>query len=344
MEITTLPTYLIVPVYEYEMDVTEMKIRLNMFSIVAYSLVFVLGTIGNGLVIFITGFRMSKTVNSVWILNLAIADFTCSFFLPLKIVYLSLGLHWPFGLVLCKLENTLCFLNLYASVYFLVVISMDRCLSVWWPVQAQNYRTLWRASFVALGVWILALLLCSPNLYFRNSSYDNETDTTFCYSDYGSNYEEGISILYAVIISRFILAFIIPFSVIAFCYGAMVWKFRRDRMTRSNKPFKVITAVIVAFFVCWLPFHIFVFLEAESQVENQVNVVIFVGVHVTFCLAYFNSCVNPILYVFMGRRFKDRLRRSFLSTFENAFVEDSSHATKCSTVRSTSERETFFLP
>uniref|UniRef100_A0A8C8SD04 G-protein coupled receptors family 1 profile domain-containing protein n=1 Tax=Pelusios castaneus TaxID=367368 RepID=A0A8C8SD04_9SAUR len=151
---------------------------MHVVSMVIYSIAFVLGVTGNGLVIFIIGFRMKRTVNTIWFLNLAVADFIFTFFLPLGIAYVALGFHWPFGRALCKINTAVAFLNMFASVFLLTVISADhRCISVVCPVWAQNHRTPRLATLVALTVWVVALALCSPNIYFRHTapSYHNKT-------------------------------------------------------------------------------------------------------------------------------------------------------------------------
>ncbi|KAK9394501.1 chemokine-like receptor 1 [Crotalus adamanteus] len=307
---------------------------MHVISMVIYSLAFVLGVLGNGLVIFITGFRMKKSVNTVWFLNLAIADFAFTFFLPLSVAYLALRFHWPFGWFLCKLNSTLAFLNLYASVYLLMVISIDRCISVRYPVWAQNHRTPRLASFVALGVWILALALSVPVMYFRQTAPVEENHIN-CYTNYGDNPQLKKIRHQATIIMRFICAFVIPFTVILVCYGAIVLRLRGSQLSKSNKPFQVITAVIVVFFVCWFPYHVFSFIELTMHSGMQTTMRI--GVPLVTSLAFVNSCLNPILYVFMGQDFKKRLRLSLFSVFENAFTEDNSQNLTTSKTKSSVE-------
>ncbi|KAJ6663668.1 hypothetical protein lerEdw1_009747 [Lerista edwardsae] len=257
-----------------------------LFSIVSYSLVFVLGTVGNGLVIFITGFRMKRTVHTVWILSLAIADFTFSFFQLFNIGYIGLKFHWPFGDAMCKLQHAIVFFNLFASIYLLTAINIDRCVSMWFPVWAQNHRMPRLASFVILGICILALMLCSPHLYFKEISY--KKNIISCSNNYSKLGEARNSARSAVVLVRFIFGFIIPFGVIVVCYGAIVVRLKRNQLTHSSKPFKVITAVIVAFFVCWFPFHVFYLLRVKTSYGPRIRI----GLSLSFCLAYFNSCLN----------------------------------------------------
>ncbi|XP_065276261.1 chemerin-like receptor 1 [Emys orbicularis] len=316
---------------------------MHVVSMVIYSIAFVLGVTGNGLVIFITGFRMKRTVNTIWFLNLAVADFIFTFFLPFSVAYTALGFHWPFGRALCKINTALAFLNLYASVYLLMVISIDRCISVVRPVWAQNHRTPNLAFLVALGVWVVALALCSPNLYFRHTdpSPYNENITN-CYNNFdtageGATEEQRKKRFNtnhrAMTISRFILGFLIPFTVIVCCYVAILAKLKRNQLARSGKPFKVIAAVIVAFFLCWLPYHIFSFLEMNRT--PSLDTALIVGLPLTASLAFINSCLNPILYVFMGQDFKEKVRRSLFSAFERAFSEEAASTTANTKSKST---------
>ncbi|XP_048357909.1 chemerin-like receptor 1 [Sphaerodactylus townsendi] len=299
--------------------------RLGILFMVICGVVFLLGVTGNGLVIFITGFRMKKTVNTIWYLNLAIADFTFTFFLPLSIVYQAQGFHWPFGEAMCKFNSTLTFVNLYASIYFLMVISIDRCISVICPVWARNHRSPCLASFVALGVWIWAIVLGSPHIYFRKSTKNG--DQIKCYIKYSDNKEQAKVTHRAMVMNRFIFAFVIPFLVIIACYAAIVLRLRRDRLASSSKPFKVITAVILAFFICWLPYHVVSFLIIQTYEDHRLHLPLIIGVPLAHSLAFINSCLNPILYVFMVHDFKKKLKSSILSVFENAFAEDVTQST-----------------
>ncbi|XP_028435377.1 chemokine-like receptor 1 [Perca flavescens] len=163
----------------------ELRQSLNIMSLIVYCLAFVLGVLGNGVVIWVTGFMMKKTVNTVWFLNLAVADFLFTAFLPLSVTYLATDFHCSFGNFMCKLNSTISFLNMFASVYSLVVISVDRCVSVVWPVWTRNHRNVRKASFVSLGVWVLALILSAPHFTFRDTgpSHDN-IDIINCFNNF----------------------------------------------------------------------------------------------------------------------------------------------------------------
>ncbi|KAM4736188.1 chemerin-like receptor 1 [Anableps anableps] len=323
----------------YQDEPTELRQSLNIMSLIVYSLAFVLGVLGNGVVIWVTGFKMKKTVNTIWFLNLAMADFLFTAFLPLSVTYTAMGFHWPFGKFMCKLNTTISFLNMFASVYILVVISVDRCVSVVWPVWAQNHRDVRKASCVSMCVWALALILSAPYFVFRDigPSYENKNIIN-CFNNFAmSEDSENQSVIElfrhkAMIITRFLLGFVVPFSIIVSCYAVIIHRLRRNRTlaSQSSRSFKIIAAIIATFFLCWAPFHIMGLMELISNMRNDSNEtlvhIIIIGTPIATSLAFLNSCLNPLLYVFMGQDFKDKVRKSILKVLENAFQEEVSRS------------------
>uniref|UniRef100_A0A803JYK9 Chemokine-like receptor 1 n=1 Tax=Xenopus tropicalis TaxID=8364 RepID=A0A803JYK9_XENTR len=316
--------------YQEDQETRLIKKIMHISSMLVYSVAFLLGTTGNGLVIWIAGFKMKKTVNIIWFVNLAIADFIFTLFLPLSVAYIALDFHWPFGTFMCKLNSSIAFINLFASVFLLTVISVDRCISVVFPVWSQNHRTPRLASFVALAVWFFALCFSLPYFIFRDTF--RHRDFVLCYNNFGYDKDNtftdlGIQRIKATVIIRFLVGFLIPFSVIIFCYTVIALKLQRNRMATSSKPFKIIIAVLISFFVCWFPYHVFSFLEMTEYTNPNANygTVLLIGTPITSSLAFLNSCVNPFLYVFMGRDFKNKFMTSIQSVFEKAFSEDSLH-------------------
>ncbi|RVE62318.1 hypothetical protein OJAV_G00155940 [Oryzias javanicus] len=317
----------------------SLRQSLNIMSLIVYSLAFFLGVIGNGLVIWVTGFKMKKTVNTVWFLNLAVADFLFTAFLPLSVTYTALDFHWPFGTFMCKLNTTISFLNMFSSVYILMVISVDRCVSVVWPVWAQNHRNVRKASCVSLCVWLLALVLSAPCFIFRDTgpSFYSE-DSISCYFNFAlsEDYETPSVIQLrllrhqAMTVVRFLLGFFVPFSVIVSCYAVIIHRLRRNRTlaSHSSRTFKIIAAIIITFFLCWAPFHIMGVIELVTHMrENETfENIVAIGLPIATSLAFLNSCLNPILYVFMGQDFKDKVRKSILNVLENAFQEEVSRS------------------
>ncbi|XP_056682308.1 N-formyl peptide receptor 2-like [Monodelphis domestica] len=301
-------------------------------GLIIYCLTFVLGITGNGLVIWVTGFRMTRTVTTVLFLNLASADFTFTAFLPFIIINTILQPHWPFGWFLCKLISSLSVFNMSASVFLLTLISLDRCVSVLWPVWARNHRTPARAAMAAVGAWIFALAISFPTVIFKTTVTEN--GKTFCYSDLDPWNETGAdealydalaeSRLWSLVLSRFFLGFVIPLVIISVCYALIAARLCSGmKMAKSSRPFKVLTAVVTAFFLCWLPHHVMSMITVSAYQQPHLEHLLPSLSPLSSSLVFLNSCLNPLLYVFIGRDFRERLLRTLPAALERALSEES---------------------
>ncbi|XP_031208058.1 formyl peptide receptor 2-like isoform X1 [Mastomys coucha] len=301
-------------------------------SMVVVSITFFLGVLGNGLVIWVAGFRMAHTVTTTYYLNLALADFSFTATLPFLLVEIAMKEKWPFGWFLCKFFHIMVNVNLFGSVFLIAVIALDRCICVLHPVWAQNHRTVSLARKVIVGPWIFALILTLPNLIFLTTVRTPGGDVycTFNFVPWGKTVEERLNVAITFVtttgIITFIIGFIMPMSIVAICYGLIAVKIHRRTLVNSSRPLRVLTAVMASFFICWFPFQLVALLGTiwfKETLLSGGNKILFMFVNPTSSLAYFNSCLNPMLYVFMGQGFRERLIHSLPSSLERALSEDS---------------------
>uniref|UniRef100_A0A8C9DW79 N-formyl peptide receptor 2 n=1 Tax=Prolemur simus TaxID=1328070 RepID=A0A8C9DW79_PROSS len=305
---------------------------LQILPLVVLGITFVLGILGNGLVIWVAGFRMTRTVTTISYLNLALADFSFTATLPFLIVSMAMKEKWPFGWFLCKLVHIVVDVNLFGSVFLIALIALDRCICVLHPVWAQNHRTISLAKKVILGPWILALLLTFPVFIFLTTvtTVNGDTYCTFNFASWGNTIEEKLKVAITMLtvrgIIRFIVGFSMPMSIVAVCYGLIAAKIHKKGMIKSSRPMRVLTAVVASFFICWFPFQLVALLGTvwlkEMLLLGQYKI-LDVLVNPTSSLAFFNSCLNPMLYVFMGQDFRERLIHSLPASLERALTEDS---------------------
>ncbi|KAL7836342.1 hypothetical protein AOLI_G00276260 [Acnodon oligacanthus] len=192
------------------------------FYAVAEVIICVLGIAGNGLVIWITGYNVKKSVISTWYLSLAVSDVIFCFTLPFSVVFV-VNKDWPFGLFMCKFRSFVLWLNMYSSIFLLVIISVDRCVLVMFPVWAQNKRTIRKASVIVMFAWIIAAVCSIPSAVFRaidHSTYKQPTKCIYKYV-YKTNY-------FATVICRFVSSFVIPFLIIFICYVIIIQKLKSN--------------------------------------------------------------------------------------------------------------------
>ncbi|XP_073494044.1 C5a anaphylatoxin chemotactic receptor 1-like [Phyllobates terribilis] len=287
-------------------------------AIFQYLLVFLFGVPGNSLVLWITAFEMKRSVNTIWFQNLAIADLLCCLSVPISIMNISLR-YWPLGLFACKVIPSILLINMYASIFLLTMISVDRCALVMKPVWCQNSRTLRKAYLACLILWILAIILSSPPLVFRNVK--EHEGRIKCLADYRILRFQRQKVEDSIAICRLLLGFVIPFLVIIGCYTLLIHRVKL-RFTQNTKTMRVSIVVIIGFFVCWLPYHVSGTILAMSAVSSPYYMPTLNLFNIFIALAFMNSCINPIIYVLVGHNLKSKFKRSVRVILKDVLEEE----------------------
>lgn len=75
-------------------------------------------------------------------------------------------------------------------------------------------------------------------------------------------------------------------------------------MSKERKVFVTLTYIIVGYVICWLPFHI-VFDVSSIAPEKVPNTVY----TITFWMTYLNSTINPFLYNFSSKEFRQAFKK-----------------------------------
>ncbi|NXA43891.1 C5AR1 protein, partial [Eudromia elegans] len=262
-----------------------------------YAVIFLVGVLGNGAVIWVTAFELRRTVNGIWFLNLSVADLLCCLALPFLAVPLAHDHHWHLGAFACKLLPSLTILNMFASVLLLTAISGDRCALVTRPVWCQNHRTPALARGVCAAAWGLALLLTAPSFVFRTVRTELFSHKETCVLDYGRAGRHQRLAELGVTALRFLCGFLLPFGAITLCYGLLLARVHRKGFARSRKAFTLVLVIVVAFFVCWLPYHAVGLVLAATPPHTALFRRAAEADPLVAGVAYVNSCVNPVVYV-----------------------------------------------
>lgn len=288
---------------------------------VLYMLIFILGLTGNGVVIFTVWRAQSKRrAADVYIGNLALADLTFVVTLPLWAVYTALGYHWPFGVALCKISSYVVLLNMYASVFCLTCLSLDRYMAIVHSLTSTQLRTRGHMRASLTAIWLLSGVLAAPTLLFRTTVYDAETNRTSCAMDFNlvvSQPGQEAFWIAGLSISSTALGFLIPLLAMMVCYGFIGctvtrhFNSLRKEDQRKRRLLKIITTLVVVFAACWMPFHVMKTMDALSYLNLAPDSCTFLNLLLlahpyTTCLAYVNSCLNPLLYAFFDLRFRSQ--------------------------------------
>lgn len=307
---------------------SKAKNSIGTAALVFYYLTCILGVPGNALVLWFAGVKMKKTVNTIWFLNLAVADLLCCLSIPFTVAEILLEHHWPYGDAMCKVLPTIIVVNMFASIFTLNLISLDRFIQVVKPIWAQNNRTLGLAWICCAVAWALAISLSLPTMILRETLTIEDFNITICtFNDITDTVEEcnaenGASYK-ALIITRFVLGFLVPLLCIVLSYTCIARRVMSSHF-RAGKAFRIMLAVVVGFFLSWFPYHVVGLVQIyggkwETMLAKDMD-------PLAISFAYVNSCMNPILYVFMGQDFKEKVKLSLRQVIEKAFSEDTTRS------------------
>ncbi|XP_056151897.1 B2 bradykinin receptor-like [Lampris incognitus] len=277
----------------------------------------VLGILGNVFVLLVFCIhKKACTVAEIYLGNLAAADLLLVSCLPFWAANVANGFEWPFGLLLCRLVNLGIKMNAYSSIYFLVLVSLDRYVAL---VHTMSHGRMRRPKFAKLGcllVWGFGLLLGVPTLIFRDVKYFPKLNVTACYLNYPNTVVElscdGMLVF---------LSFVVPVSIISYCTFNIIRALKNQAVERFNaenterRATLLVLAVLLAFLICWVPFHLFttldVLVRADLLIGCDISDVIDICHQIFSYLAFFNSVLNPILYVIVGKNFRKKVRELF---------------------------------
>ncbi|XP_077906944.1 B2 bradykinin receptor [Ictidomys tridecemlineatus] len=283
---------------------------------------FVLAAVENVFVLSVFCLHKSRcTVAEIYLGNLAVADLILACGLPFWAITIANNFDWLFGEVLCRVVNTMIYMNLYSSICFLMLVSIDRYLALVKTMSMGRMRGVRWAKLYSLVIWGCTLLLSSPMLVFRTmKGYSDEGhNVTACVIIYPSHtWEVFTNVLLNLV------GFLLPLSVITFCTVQIMQVLRNNEMQKfkeiqtERKATVLVLAVLLLFVVCWLPFQISTFLDTLLRLgilsgcwnEHIIDVITQISSYV----AYSNSCLNPLVYVIVGKRFRKKSREVYRGT------------------------------
>ncbi|KAM8946108.1 neuropeptides B/W receptor type 2 [Pelodytes ibericus] len=280
---------------------------------VIYSVICVVGLTGNTAVIYvILKAPKMKTVTNLFILNLAIADDLFTLVLPINIAEILLH-YWPFGVVLCKIILSIDLYNIFSSIFFLTVMSIDRYLVVLATVRSKRmpYRTYRAAKIISLLVWFLVIIIVLPFTVFAGV-YMDDLEFKSC----GLNFPKPEKTWFkASRIYTLMLGFAIPVSTICILYMVMLYKLRHMRLNSNAKALDkakkrvtiMVFVVLAVCLFCWTPFHLATIVSLTTDLQ-ETSLVIGISYFIT-SLSYANSCLNPFLYAFLDDSFRKSFRK-----------------------------------
>ncbi|NXN84350.1 CCR10 protein, partial [Bombycilla garrulus] len=278
------------------------------FQPAVYLLLSLLGTAGNGLVLLThTRYRQAHSVTDVCLLHLALSDLLLLLTLPFAIADTLQG--WTSGTAACKALQGLYALNFYSGFLFLTCISVDRYMAIVRVPAAWRRPRARRHGWLTAGLaWLLAMLLALPQFIY--SQAEQHQDFRLCrvvFPRVVSRAALGVTNLVQVV-----LGFVVPSVVMTTCYAAVARTLLAARGAQPCRAVRVLLALVLVFVLLQLPHSLMVLLDAAEQLASwEMSCAQSrrkdLALLVTGGLAYLRCCLNPLLYAFLGQRFRREL-------------------------------------
>ncbi|XP_053802045.1 mas-related G-protein coupled receptor member H-like [Vidua macroura] len=255
------------------------------------------GLAGNGAVLWLLGFHIRRNPITVYILNLAVADFTFLLFMvPSSLLYLLEDVSCS-TVVSLKYLRSLLLLSLFSynmGLYLLTAISIERCGSILFPLWYRCRRPQ-RLS------WVMCALLWALSIAVM------VVVTSLCLSQEHEHCRVALISMYALSFLIFAPPMVIS-NVILFI------KVQCGSKRRQPKRLYIVIFLTVLFFLIFgVPLSLWNFLQ---QLSHTV-----VSSQVVFLLACINSSINPFIYFLVGSCWRHCSIVSLQVAFQRVFEE-----------------------
>ena len=287
------------------------SLPLVIFGSCFYFFAYAFSITGNCVVLSVCYKRSGSSSLRWFIANLAIADLTFALLSILDII--SFLWTWVGGQVTCKIQCFWIEACYTTSIMTLVLISFQRIKAVLHPFNAR-LSDAEGAKRKVVALWLGSLVVCSPLLYaYQVVTLDLSGQIICTNRPFG---DLGRQIYYSI---HAVCFFIVPLVYMIYAqtaiFLALIRSSRRVFPTqnafatsytnRHRKVAKTLTALTLAFIICWSPFMIvrtlmYFHLLSEGHVWRASQL-----------LVMLNTVLDPILYGIYGENlnFRQYLRR-----------------------------------
>ncbi len=250
---------------------------------------------------------------NIFVVSLAVADLVVAIY-PYPLVLTSIFHRgWNLGYMHCQISGFLMGVSVIGSIFNITGIAINRYCYICHSLKYDKLYSDKNSVCYVLLIWALTVLAIVPNLFVGSLQYDPRV--------YSCTFEQSASSAYTIAVVFF--HFILPILIVTYCYlriWVLVIQVRR-RVKPDNRPkltphdvrnFVTMFVVFVLFAVCWAPLN-FIGLAVAISPERIVPLIpewLFVA---SYFMAYFNSCLNAIVYGVLNQNFRREYKRIVVS-------------------------------
>uniref|UniRef100_A0A671S2X4 C-C motif chemokine receptor 8 n=1 Tax=Sinocyclocheilus anshuiensis TaxID=1608454 RepID=A0A671S2X4_9TELE len=263
-----------------------------------YSIVFILGFIGNGLVVWVLiRYRQKSNMTDVCLFNLALSDLLFLASLPFWGHYLKTN-------EMCKAMAGTYQVGFYSGILFVTLMSVDRYLVIVHAVAVLGAKMLRYGIVVSLVIWLVSICAALPEAIF--AAMVTEDNITSCQRVYPVGSAQKWKLFRNF--GENAVGLFISLPILAYCYIRVLMVVKKTKNSKKERAIKLILGIVIVFVVFWVPYNVVVFLKtleefgflSGCEAYRHINM----AMDLTETIALTHCCVNPVIYAFVGEKFR----------------------------------------
>ncbi|XP_044538725.1 melatonin-related receptor [Gracilinanus agilis] len=255
---------------------------------------------------------------NIFVISLSVADMLVAVYpYPMTLIAI-LNNGWTMGKLHCQLSSLITSISAVSSVFNIMVIALNRYCYICHSLLYEKIFTGRNSILILIVTWLMTMLALIPTYYVTTVQYNPQVYTcSFVYTS-SAFYAFGMMALH----------FLIPLTVVAFCY-LRIWilVIQVNHRVKVTKPkfmlvdvrnFMTMFLVFVLFALCWGPLNFIKLARVFDPlgVGPSIPEWMYIG---SYYLAYFNSCVNAMIYGTLNQNFRKEYQRIVRNTKESAY-------------------------
>uniref|UniRef100_A0A3Q2DS18 Purinergic receptor P2Y13 n=1 Tax=Cyprinodon variegatus TaxID=28743 RepID=A0A3Q2DS18_CYPVA len=253
----------------------------------------------------------------VYLKNLVAADIIMTLMIPIKAAG-DLPDTWEqLSGPTCRFFAVIFYNAQYTCIALLGLISLERFFKIMMPHSRLSGQSLTMSKVVSATVWLVLFIGTGlPNIILTNKTLNNTSVITTCMvlkGPAGVAFHEATSLLMNIFFWFVSVVIVVCYICIA---NRVIQSYRNSGSNNSQGKQKIklrVFLVIIVFFISFAPYHIIRIPYTSQQVSYSSTDCFQTYDHLQFAkelthwLATTNICMDPLLYVFLCREFKEKL-------------------------------------
>ena len=330
------------------------------FLKIAEILIIIVALFCNSIVVyaFISYKKLRTSVTNYFVISLAVSDIlTSGLVTTFKLDATIKNNHWTHGEFMCSLYTTMYLLAVPSSVINLCAVTVDRYLVLRMPLRYNSLMPPRRAVLIISGLWIYAIIWACLPLMGWKIDYPVLANG-YCFFVSTREYNVTVNIVNFLLPMIFMALFWSSIYAIVRQHRKRVLKIERSlslntndssnssnfncngeatamssltsarnerrekkKMRRNVRGSRYIGFIVVLFYFCWLPYVTISLIGNLCRSCDEQRMIPFVLYDAFLALGFLNSALNPFLYPFHDKHFKDAFRDMWKKMRSKTFLK-----------------------